>query len=166
MDITIRPARLEDAESMAAMLNAIIREERYTIMDREYSPEEQADFIRSFPGRGLLHVAVEREGRVVGLQELFPVSPELPWFSHVGEIGTFVSLDAHRRGIGRRLCEVTFAAAREKGFRKISAMIRADNPLALAFYTCQGFRVIGTAYRHALVRGEYIDEVLAEKLLD
>jgi L-amino acid N-acyltransferase YncA len=76
-----------------------------------------------------------------------------------------VRLDAVRSGVGRSLCAATFEAARERGFVKLSAMIRADNPGALRFYQSQGFRVLGVAERHALVRGRYIDEVLAERFI-
>ena len=44
--------------------------------------------------------------------------------------------------------------------------IRADNPDAIAFYQAQGFTVVGIARRQALVRDRYVDEVLAERLLD
>ena len=49
---------------------------------------------------------------------------------------------------------------------KLQAMIRANNPPALAFYRKQGFRVVGTAERHARVGAGYVDEILTEKLLD
>ena len=50
-------------------------------------------------------------------------------------------------------------------FAKIVATIRADNPMAVRFYESQGIRVIGTARHHALVRREYLDEILTECLL-
>ena len=83
----------------------------------------------------------------------------------LGEVSTFVALGSRRAGIGRALTAATLRAARERGFRKVWAPIRADNPAAVAFYRSQGFRVIGTARAHALVRGAYLDEVLAERLL-
>ena len=100
------------------------------------------------------------------MQDVVPLSAGSPVFGHVGVISTFVALDAQRQGVGRQLSAATFAAARELGFRKLSATIRADNPAALAFYQGLGFRVIGVAQRHALLRGQYVDEVLAEKWLD
>jgi hypothetical protein len=29
----------------------------------------------------------------------------------------------------------------------------------------QGFRIVGTAQRHAKIRGQYVDEIIIEKLL-
>jgi RimJ/RimL family protein N-acetyltransferase len=86
--------------------------------------------------------------------------------AHVGTISTFVALAFHGQGIGSRLTQATLQTASQRGFLKISATIRADNPRAVAFYLRQGFRVIGTAHRHAFVGGRYIDEILAERWLD
>jgi L-amino acid N-acyltransferase YncA len=68
--------------------------------------------------------------------------------------------------VGRALAQATFAAARAKGFEKLIAMIRGDNPRATGFYVSQGFKIIGTMRRHAIVNGQYIDEVIAEKMLE
>jgi L-amino acid N-acyltransferase YncA len=47
----------------------------------------------------------------------------------------------------------------------VDPAVRADNPRAVAFYRSQGFRVIGTAERHARIDGRYVDEVLLKRLL-
>lgn len=44
--------------------------------------------------------------------------------------------------------------------------MRADNAAALAAYLKQGFRIVGTAFRHAKINGHYVDEILIEKLLE
>jgi ribosomal protein S18 acetylase RimI-like enzyme len=80
-------------------------------------------------------------------------------------IGTYVDLDCRRQGIASRLFDHTFAAARGKGYEKLFAFVRADNPAALATYLRQGFVVIGTAQRHAKIDGRYIDEVMIERAL-
>ena len=104
--------------------------------------------------------------KVLGLQSVEPISTWANAFKHVGEISTFVLLASHRKGIGRGLSHATFQAAKEQGFIKLSATIRADNPRAVSFYLSQGFKVIGTAQKHAFVGGKYIDEILMEKFID
>jgi len=163
MAVTVRAAREEDAAGIAAVLNPIIEAGVYTVMDAPITVEEQAAFIREFPAAGVYNVAVSREnGRVLGLQDVFPRPAP---FAHLGEISTFVALGAHGSGIGRALSLATFRRARESGFHKLCASIRADNPGAVAFYRRQGFRVIGTAREHARVGERYVDEVLAERIL-
>lgn len=167
MEFYIRAATEQDAEPMAALLNSIIREGRYTIMDEPLSIDNQLSFIRDFPERGIFNVAVSHDtGRILGVQDVMPVSGASAAFRHIGEISTFVAPEFHGNGIGRSLCNATFQAAPGRGLIKIMANIRADNPQAIAFYVSQGFNIIGTARNHALFRGRYIDEVLAEKLID
>jgi L-amino acid N-acyltransferase YncA len=164
---SIRSVREEDAASIVDLLNPLIEAGHYTIMDEPVSPESQIAVIRDFPERGIFNVAVCRDTRrVLGIQDVVRFKAEGTAFVPIGEISTFVRLESHRRGVGRDLSRATFADARERGFTKIMATIRADNPMAVSFYESQGFRVIGTAQRHALVRGRYLDEILMEKLLD
>lgn len=160
---TIRPVREEDSASIVELLNAIIAAGTYTIMDRPVTEREQAEFLRSFPSRGVFLAAVGKEsGRVLAIQDVQPLRADAAVLDHVGEVSTFVALDCRRKGVGRSLSQATFEAARRKGFRKIHASIRADNPGAVAFYEAQGFRTIGVAEAHAFVRGRYVDEVFAE----
>ena len=167
MEFSIRTAREDDAESIVELLNPIIQAGTYTIMDEQISVNDQIDFIRGFPKRGVFNVAVCNDShQVLGLQDVQPISTEVNAFKHVGEISTFVLLTSHRKVIGRTLSQATFQATKELGFKKICATVRADNPPAVAFYQSQGFRVIGTAQKHAFVRGKYIDEVFMEKFID
>ena len=52
-----------------------------------------------------------------------------------------------------------------KGFRKLLTYVRDDNPVALAFYAEQGFRVVGTAVAQARIDGVFLDEVIIERQL-
>jgi len=166
MNLSIRPATEEDAESIVGLLNPIIAAEKYTIVSEPISVVEQIDWIRSVSECGLFHVAVGTNDRkVLGFQSVEPLSATEKAWKHVGDVATFVALDSHRQGVGRSLSQMTFERAREHGFLKINATIRADNPQGVAFYKSMGFDVIGTARKHALVRGEYIDEILAEKFI-
>jgi RimJ/RimL family protein N-acetyltransferase len=67
--------------------------------------------------------------------------------------------------VGAALFRVTVRSARDLGFAKIIATTRADNPDAQAFYEAQGFHVVGLARNHALVRDQFVDEILLERLL-
>lgn len=166
MNYSIRPATEQDAGSIIELLNPIIEAGIYTIMEDPLSLEDQIEYMRKFPARGVFNVAVcDDSGKVLGLQSVEPISAGTKAFRHVGEISTFVALGVHGRGIGHALSTATFQGAREQGFMKISATIRGDNPGAVGFYVGIGFRVIGTAQGHAFVGGRYVDEVLAEVVI-
>jgi len=167
MEFHLREAVKGDAGPIADLLNPIIRAGKYSRMDAELSAEDMAGWIRGVSGQGVFNVAVCGEsGLVLGFQSVEPVSTSDRALRHVGEISTFVSPASHRQGVGRRLTGVTLEGARKQGFFKIIATVRADNPEAVSFYRDQGFNVIGIARKHALVRGEYLDEVLMEHLMD
>ena len=165
MEFSIRMVREQDAESIIELLNPIIQAGKYTVMDEPFTVDDQIGFIRGFPKCGVYHAAVCNDShKVVGIQDVAPLS-ESSVFKHVGDISTFVALGSHRQGIGARLCQATFQAAQAKGFLKISATVRADNPPAIAFYQGQGFQIIGTAHQHAFIQGKYIDEILLERFI-
>ena len=166
MDLLIREARTEDATAVVRILNPIIEAGVHTALDTPYTVEAEREFIARFPSRGVFHVA-EREGdhRLVGFQSVEPFATYTHAFDHVAVIGTYVDLARRRKGIGRRLSEVTFEAARQKGYEKILTYVRADNGASLAFYMKLGFRVLGTAQRQAKLRGKYVDEIMIERFL-
>lgn len=167
MKVQVRAARSDDAEGMLRVLNPIIESGSYTILDTLLTVDQQREFIASFPRRGVFHVAERIDDHcIVGLQDVAPFDDESTHvFDHVGVIATFVDLSLRRHGIGKQLFAATFTAAKEQGFEKLFTYIRADNSAALAAYQHQGFRVIGTAQRHARINGVFVDEVLVERFL-
>jgi len=166
MEIVVRRARPEDGGGIVAILNPAIASGWYTVLDRSFTADEERAFIRAFPERGVFHVAEDRRrGRLVGFQTLEPFATFSQAFDHVGIIATCVDLAHRRRGIGTQLFVATFRAARRKGYEKIFTYVRGDNPAALAAYLKQGFRIVGTAFRHVKLHDRYVDEIVIEKLL-
>ena len=167
MDLTVRDVNPADAEAIVRILNPIIAARAFTAFDRPFSVADERAYIERFPSRGVWKVAERQADRqVVGFQVLEPFGPYTTAFDHVGTLGTYVDLEQRRQGIARALFAATFQEARQQGYEKIFTFVRADNPGALAAYTAHGFRVIGTAHRHAKIDGRYIDEVLIERALD
>jgi L-amino acid N-acyltransferase YncA len=167
MRLRVRDATADDAGGIAAILNPIIAAGGFTVLHGPFSDEAERDFIVRFPARGIFHVAVnEAAGGIVGFQTVEPFAAYTPAFDHVGTIGTYVELGSRRRGIAGALFAATFAAARRKGYGKLFTFVRADNDAALHAYRRQGFRIVGTAERHARVAGRFIDEIVIEKMLD
>jgi L-amino acid N-acyltransferase YncA len=166
MDIAIREAHPDDAEAVVGILNPVIETGMYTVLDGPFAVEEERRFIASFPPRGIFHLAESRpDGRAVGVQIMEPFATYTHAFDHVGIIATCVDLACRRQGIGRQLFEATFAAARQKGYEKIFTYVRGDNPAALMAYMKCGFRIVGTAQKHAKFGGRYVDEIIIERFL-
>lgn len=161
----IRDVRLEDAEGVLAVLNPIILAGCWTALDTPFTLEQEIAFIQNFPEAGIFHVAVGAEGQIVGFQNVEPFASYTHAFDHVGVIGTYVDLGQLRRGVASTMITETVRAALAKGYEKLFAFVRADNPAAFGCYRRHGFKVIGTARRHAKLNGVYVDEILIEKLL-
>ncbi len=47
MDALVRKANVDDAERVAAVLNAVIAEGKFTLFDRPFSTEDERNFISS-----------------------------------------------------------------------------------------------------------------------
>lgn len=164
--IRVRDVRSADAAALAHILNAIFKEGTFTVLDKRLTTDDQRRFIEEFPSRGVFHVAeLISSGEVVGMQNVEPFANYTGAFDHVGIIATYVDTPHRHSGVGVRMAETTFAAAREKGFEKLFSYVRADNSDALGFYRKIGFRVVGTAERQARIGDSYVDEVVIERQL-
>lgn len=164
MNITIRDARVTDAESITRVLNPIIEARTNSVFTETFSVGAEREFIVQFPKRGIFHVA-ELEGVIAGFQTIEPFGSYTPALEHVGIIGTFVGLSFQKQGIGKALFQTSFVAARAKGYEKLFAFVRADNTAGLAAYLGQGFDQIGIAKKHAKIDGTYVDEIVIERFL-
>lgn len=166
MDLVIRDANPDDAEALVAILNPIVAARVYTAFDRPFTVEAERDYVVNLPPRGIWKVAVRQpDQRLVGFQIMEPFASYTGAFDHVATLGTYVALDARRRGVASRLFPVTFDAAKRFGYEKVFTFVRGDNPAALQTYLRHGFRVIGTAQAQAKIDGRYVDEVLIETWL-
>jgi len=166
MELVIRDATPDDAAGIVSIFNPIIEARAFTLFDAPFTIEAERSYIAGLGERDIFHVAVlAGENAVVGFQSMAPFATYTHAFDHVGVIGTYVDLDNRRRGIAKRLFPATFEAARTKGYEKILTYIRADNPVALTTYQSHGFRIVGTAERHAKLHGRYVDVRIVERSL-
>ncbi|MNX63079.1 Acetyltransferase (GNAT) family protein [compost metagenome] len=90
-------------------------------------------------------VAEDDDGRIMGFQSLRYARADNPYgvAEGWGIIGTHVSPQAARRGVGSALFAATRRAAEARGLKNIDASIGADNMLGQGYYDAMGF----TTYR-------------------
>jgi L-amino acid N-acyltransferase YncA len=166
MSLVVRQVTIDDAKGITDVLNPIIIEGLYTVLDTTFSVNEEKEFIKQFPEQGVFTIAVcAKTSKVIGFQNIEPFASYTRAFDHVGIIGTFVGNDHQGQGLSKKLFQSTFEVAKQKGYEKLFAYVRGDNERALGAYLKQGFEVVGTAKKHAKVGGVYIDEILIEKFL-
>jgi len=167
MDFRVRDVTLEDAAQIVRVFNPIISAGIYTVLDAPVTIESQRAYIAGLSSRAIFHVAERMsDGSVIGFKSMEPYPDQYTHaFDHVGVIGTWVDLTCHRNGVAKSLFSATFEVAPRKGYEKIFTYIRADNPVALATYESQGFRIVGRAHRQAKLNGGYVDEIIVERML-
>lgn len=166
--MTVRPVRrddLGDAAGVAAVLNSVIAEGRYTALAGHWTAEAELAFLQSLGPRSQVFVAEggdRKGGRIVGFQVIEPFVAYTSTMDHVAHLGTYV-LSAYRgRGVGRRLAGVTLAFARAQGYEKAVIYVLAHNEGGLAFYSSLGFERRGILVGQTRIDGVYYDEVVME----
>ena len=164
MQITIRRATPDDAEAISAVWEAVCAERIYTAVNRPFTPQQERDFIASLSDREGTFVA-EVDGQVAGFQSLDLWAKYTNSFDHVGAMGSIISPQWRRKGIGQRLAEHTLNFARANGYEKIIIYVRAGNTGAQAFYRNLGFVQKGVLARQVKIDGQYEDEVFMEMFL-
>src|SRR5438309_623354 len=164
MGIAVRKAAISDAGQIANVMNAVIAEGKYTLLDRPFSEEEERAFILSLSDRSAVSVA-DSDGEIVGVQSIGLFTDYADSVRHVATMGTWLRRDFRGRGIGRLLGEESFKFARSVGYMKIVIQVLADNESALRFYRKLGFKDIGIARQHVRLGDKFHDEVYLEKFL-
>ncbi|GAB3758561.1 GNAT family N-acetyltransferase [Microlunatus parietis] len=139
----IRPAKLDDAEPLSAVLNAVIAEGDKTAIDAPLSGSEFAEWFITGSHCISCVAAAGEDGRFLGFQALERFHRELP--AGTADIATFVSAASRGSGVGRRLAEATVAIAERAGLRSLRAVIRRRNTGAISYYRSLGFRDEGGA---------------------
>ena len=106
----------------------------------------QPDLARAYLAHPDYVIALAHEGgRVVGMATgLYYFHPDKPVELFVNEVG--VAESHHRRGIGKRLMETLFVAARSRGVKYAWVGTETDNAPAIALYESCGGRNQGMAY--------------------
>lgn len=132
--MTRRTATLQD-------LPAIMALERASFPTDAWSEQMMAAELASPHGRYLVDVEA---GALVGYGGVRVVAG-----SADSDIQTIaLAASARGRGLGRALLRDLLAIARDRGARETFLEVRADNPIAQALYTSEGFREIGRRPRY------------------
>jgi L-amino acid N-acyltransferase YncA len=162
---TIRRATPDDAAGIVSVLSVVAAERVHSAIADVWTVEQERQFIQSLSAREAIHVAVDADGHVVGLQILDRWSAFLGSMSHVGQVGTFLLPDWRKHGVGRQLWDATLALARASAYRKLVIQVRGSNTRAQAYYERLGFRRCGRLTDQVVIDGAYDDEVLMELFL-
>ena len=161
MELEIRRATMNDARSVADLINSIIEEGGLTSLYPALTLEQEEAFIAGLGPRSAMFLA-EMSDAVLGIQTIEPFAPYTRAMDHVAVLGTWVYRAFRRHGIGSKLLTRTLQFAHQNGFEKLIAYVRASNAAAQAFYRVRGFVPKMVLERQVKIDGRYDDEVWME----
>ena len=161
--LIIRPAHIDDAEALCAILNAIIQRGGTTAFQKRLSVEEFIPMYLQNPATLSCFVAHLPDGTQLGFQHV-DVNPKLP--DNWGDIASFAKIDSPVRGVGSALFERTLAVAKKQNLTAINAKIRADNVPGLAYYSKMGFVDYAVEKAVPLLDGTPVDRIFKKYVLN
>lgn len=159
--MTIRPARVEDAQEIADITNAIIDDTLVTFTtDRRSVAQIASDIAERGPG----FLVAELQDHVAGFTTFGPFRSG-PGCAQCRELSIQLSPAAQGKGIGRALMVALEAAARSEQIHVLVAGISSANPGAVAFHATMGFTEVGRMPEVGFKWGKRLDLVLMQKIL-
>lgn len=157
----LRPARLEDSETIARIYNQGIEDRVATF---EVRPRSAAD-IRGWFGGPHPVVVVERGGEVIAFAAAHAYSAR-ECYRGIADVSAYVAREARGQGAGRLALAGVIEAAERAGFWKLLSRIFVENEVSRALCRSLGFREVGVYRKHAQLDGVWRDCVIVERLLE
>ncbi len=169
--IEVRDARVSDADNIWDVFNLVVEEGVYLpVFSKVSSRYDRKSWFYELVNSGDFCLVAEFK-KQDGLQKKFlgqvtvETSTEWDGMNHVGILGILVHPSYRDMGVGRALMEAASEEALHRGKKKIVLSVFHTNPRAIALYEKLGFEIVGRRKGQFLVKGEYIDEVLMEKVI-
>jgi RimJ/RimL family protein N-acetyltransferase len=161
VSLLVRPARPEDAATLAALAASVGREPGAWLLNTEgwRSVADERRYLRALKRHPDAAVFVaEDDGAIVGRLSVARDTHQAS--RHVADLGLMVAEGHRRRGIGRALLEQAAAWARDAGVLKLELHVFPWNEPAIRLYEQFGFEREGVRRDHYRRGGEYVDAVL------
>lgn len=141
--ITIRTARLDDAEAIRRIYNHEVEHTTATFDLVPRSLAAQEDWLTARTGAFAAIVATDDPGGpVVGFASLSPYKERAAYRTTV-EDSIYVRRDAHGRGIGKILLTHLLDLAEAGGFHAVMARIEVSGEASRALHAACGFSLVG-----------------------
>ncbi|MEM1302525.1 MAG: N-acetyltransferase family protein [Pseudomonadota bacterium] len=152
----IRQARADDLPAVAEIWNGVIRHTLQTFTTAEKTVDGLAALNPIF--------VAEVEGEIAGFAVYFPFRSG-PGYARTIEHSIYLRPSAQGQGVGRSLMAALERHAKTAGFHVLISGMSAANPDGIRFHEKIGFKVVGRLSEVGYKNGQFIDLVLAQKIL-
>ncbi|MFY4776039.1 GNAT family N-acetyltransferase [Metabacillus sp. RGM 3146] len=154
---TLRPVKESDAKDILAAVKSVIESGVYIQKERPKTLDEEIHFIREMKEKDNMYMAVELEGKAVGIARV--LRGELEMKKHTGLFRTWLSSTAQGQGLGKEILSYTLDWCRLHKLHKLCLTVFSSNEIAIKLYEKKGFTVEGIQKEQALLNGQYEDEI-------
>ena len=160
----IRPATVDDAESIARVHVASWRQAYRHILPAEFLARlsverRQATWAESI-SKDLPHVLVaEDDGKLVGFSAVGPCRDDSASSTDFEVWAIYLSPSHWSKGFGRELWQASRDASVRRGARRVSLWVFASNERAIKFYKTAGFKPEAKSLKRFELGGVQVDEV-------
>jgi len=163
-DLIIRPAKAQDAPSLAAIYRPYVLSGTETL---ELTPPDAsvfADKISACAQKGWPFLVACTGDDVLGYA-LATQFRDRPAYRYACENSIYVDQDAHRKGVGRALLTALIAAAEQAGFRQMIAVISGIGPASSALHAALGFQEAGRMHAVGWKCDRWLDTLYMRRAL-
>jgi phosphinothricin acetyltransferase len=163
-EISVRPAKAEDAPAICQIYNQGIEDRIATLETELRTPEERRQLLAD---RGPRHpvIIAETAGVVVGWGSLNLFNPR-GVYDFVADFSIYVERGWRGKGIGSRILTRLIEQARELGYHKLVLSAFPWNKGGMALYRKFGYRTVGFYHEQRKLDGRWVDTIIMEKLLE
>lgn len=141
-DITIRPARLDDADAIMHLYNGFVRECTCTWQLEPDTLEARRSWLENRRVEHPVYVATQSDGALLAFASLSPYSTR-GGFAHTAEIGIYIDDAAQGRGLGSKLMSTLLEAGARAGMRTLLSRISEDQVASIGLHKKFGFHEAG-----------------------
>ena len=169
VEITLRPAEPDDAESIIKALKSFAPERSYVLMEQfGKDVDAEREYISKLSrSNNLLLVGVAGDNNIIGILEAIQSDGgQRPETAHVLNIGLHLKEEFRGFGIGSRMLQYTEEWAREHEFREMETSVFTTNKRSLNLFRKAGFLNECTKMKRIRIGNEFVDEVIICKSLD
>ena len=156
--VSIRPARNDDADAIAAIYAHHVAHGTASFDTRPRSAQATADKIADCIAHGWPFLVAERDGRVLGYAYATQFR-DRPAYASTCENSIYLDSSAIGQGIGTSLLEALVKASEQAGFRQMIAVIGGAEPASIALHRKLGFREAGRMVSVGRKQGRWLDTV-------
>ncbi len=163
-EITIRPARPDDAEAMAAIYSPYVLTGTETFETVPPPPPVFAEKVTHCTAKGWPFLVACAADEVVGYAYATQFR-DRDAYRYACENSIYVKEGQHGRGIGSQLLAALLEAAEQAGFRQMIAVISGIGPASPALHAAHGFTEAGRMRSVGRKHDRWLDTLYMQRAL-